>query len=500
MTDPSQSDKSIAIQKYLQGKSLNQIADETSISKGKVHYLINDWKRKIAISNIDEIRDFIVLVRKSNISIGQCAQGFRITNILKNLGIHEGDDSVYVIDNDNKNFDNSQYNELSTFIQDIYLTCKNLGVTPSNILLWIKDLRDFQSNSDINIDRSSSLIEENNNKIDEKSVILDLAHLDYESNLDNNYDRNLKLKDDLPEQMEIPFISQISYYISQKKKEYGELENYQITLKEDIKKLELHKKTVVENLNLAIRKEKFATSYLKFFNKLKKELWENHYIKIEDDIQNFSYLINDFKEHGYRTDKIIKEYLKSISLKAQIITYEDNLQSMHKQRIDLMESISNLEALASQHKQTIDIYRELESMGFGFKEIKQLWNTILEITESNNISYSEAVSKFLNDIEKDYDNILGFEAKVKLKRDELVLMNKGLNDSRQNQWFTPLIGPSLSNLFLKGISEQDIIGINQLVEICIGSTNSSNSIIGPQNENMSKGTNKGNKIISRSEY
>jgi hypothetical protein len=205
---------------------MNQIVDETGISKGKVHYLINDWKRKIATSDIDKIRDFTVLVRKSNMSIEQCAQGFRTTNILKNLGIHEGDDSVYVIDNDNKNFDNSQYNELSTFIQDIYLTCKNLGVTPSNILLWIKDLRDFQSNSDINIDRSSSLIEENNNKIDEKSVILDLAHLDYESNLDNNYDRNLKLKDDLPEQMEIPFISQISYYISQKKKEYGELENY----------------------------------------------------------------------------------------------------------------------------------------------------------------------------------------------------------------------------------------------------------------------------------
>jgi hypothetical protein len=344
------------------------------------------------------------------------------------------------------------------------------------------------------------LIEENNNKIDEKSVILDLAHLDYESNLDNNYDRNLKLKDDLPEQMEIPFISQISYYISQKKKEYGELENYQITLKEDIKKLELHKKTVVENLNLAIRKEKFATSYLKFFNKLKKELWENHYIKIEDNIQNFSYLINDFKEHGYRTDEIIKEYLKSISLKAQIITYEDNLQSMHKQRIDLIESISNLEDLVSQHKQTMNMHRELESMGFGFKEIKQLWNTILEITESNDISYSEAVSKFLNDIEKDYDNILGFEAKVKQKRDELVLMNKGLNDSRQNQWLTPLIGPSLSNLFQKGISEQDIIGINQLVEICIGSTNFSNYIIDPQNEKMSKGTNKGNKIISRSEY
>jgi hypothetical protein len=165
MTDPSQSDKSIAIQKYLQGKSLNQIADETSISKGKVHYLINDWKRKIAISNIDEIRDFIVLVRKSNISIGQCAQGFRITNILKNLGIHEGDDSVY--DND---ISNSQYDKIFNFIQDIYLTCKELGVTPSNMLVWIKDLLDFHYNSVINIDKSSSMIEKDDIRQDKNST------------------------------------------------------------------------------------------------------------------------------------------------------------------------------------------------------------------------------------------------------------------------------------------------------------------------------------------
>jgi hypothetical protein len=50
-----------------------QIVDETRISKGKVHYLIIDWKNKISVSSPDEIRDFTVLVRKSNMSIEQCA-------------------------------------------------------------------------------------------------------------------------------------------------------------------------------------------------------------------------------------------------------------------------------------------------------------------------------------------------------------------------------------------------------------------------------------------
>jgi DNA-directed RNA polymerase specialized sigma24 family protein len=50
MTAPKQtpsSDKSLVIQKRLEGKSMNQIERETGISKGKVQYLINDWKEKI---------------------------------------------------------------------------------------------------------------------------------------------------------------------------------------------------------------------------------------------------------------------------------------------------------------------------------------------------------------------------------------------------------------------------------------------------------------------
>lgn len=139
---------------------MNQIVDETSISKGKIHYLINDWKKKIAISDIDEIRDFTVLVRKSNMLIVQCAQGFRMINILKNLGIQD-DKPVYVNDGDsNGNVDvgNNQYNELSTFIQDIYLTCKNLEVMPSHIFSWIKDLLDFHADKKILISSIARLL------------------------------------------------------------------------------------------------------------------------------------------------------------------------------------------------------------------------------------------------------------------------------------------------------------------------------------------------------
>jgi hypothetical protein len=57
----------------------------------------------------------------------------------------------------------------------------------------------------------------------------------------------------------------------------------------------------------------------------------------------------------------------------------------------------------------------------------------------------------------------------------------------------------LSNLFQKGIGEQDIIGTNQLVEICTSNIDFSNSMIDTQKENITKDTNKDN-IKNRSEY
>jgi len=62
-----------------------------------------------------------------------------------------------------------------------------------------------------------------------------------------------------------------------------------------------------------------------------------------------------------------------------------------------------------------------------------------------------------------------------------------------------LIGPSLAYLFQKGISEQDIVGISQLVEICTINTDCSNSGVGPQNENSPKDTNNGTRITGRLE-
>jgi hypothetical protein len=64
-----------------------------------------------------------------------------------------------------------------------------------------------------------------------------------------------------------------------------------------------------------------------------------------------------------------------------------------------------------------------------------------------------------------------------------------------------LVGPSLSNLLQKGIGEQDIIKINQLVEICTNNIDFSNHIKESSlTLNKDKDIDKRIIIKSRSEY
>jgi hypothetical protein len=199
------------------------------------------------------------------------------------------------------------------------------------------------------------------------------------------------------------------------------------------------------------------------FHNLEKSLFENYSINLREDIQSFSQIINDFKVHGYDAIEIIKEYLKSLSIKLDIKTNEEYIKTLQIQKSKLIEKVSSLDSQIGQHKITLDNFSHLESMGFGLKELRQLWDMILEITQANNISYHEAVSKFLKDVKEQYDKKLGFEPDIKEKEKELVQIKNQLYKERLALQLQPHIVPTLQHLFQKGVSEEDIINMNYLV-------------------------------------
>jgi hypothetical protein len=141
----------------------------------------------------------------------------------------------------------------------------------------------------------------------------------------------------------------------------------------------------------------------------------------------------------------------------------------------------------------MDAYYQLEIMGFGLKELKKLWNTVWEIGYSNNISSEQAYLKFFKDIEEEYDNKVGFEIKVQEKRNELFQLKNQLNTDRLALQMQPYIGTSLQKLFQNGVSEEDIINMNDIVTK-FSKDNTSTSF--PFNKQDANDTGKGDKDLS----
>jgi len=156
--------KPLVIQAYLNGKSRDQISKETGISAGKTSNIITDWKKGIRIPNIDELREFAVTVKKSGMTMAQCARGYRMAQLMDSLGLSD-DDYWESEDTEGDRITTYRTNyrkkmDFLTFVQDIYMNCKQLEINSSNIFSWIKDLLDSRScfieDDDDNI-RSASL-------------------------------------------------------------------------------------------------------------------------------------------------------------------------------------------------------------------------------------------------------------------------------------------------------------------------------------------------------
>ena len=111
------------------------------------------------------------------------------------------------------------------------------------------------------------------------------------------------------------------------------------------------------------------------------------------------------------------EYITSISIADKIKINDHQLNKLEQRKKWLTESVSYLQNEVNTHSQIVSAYTQLKEIGFGLHRLKQLYNIITEIAEENNISsHKEALFKFFEDIEKEYDNKLGFELKVKEKR------------------------------------------------------------------------------------
>ncbi|WP_458743477.1 hypothetical protein [Candidatus Nitrosocosmicus sp. T] len=472
--------RSAIIQKYLYALSLNKIANETGVSKTTAHNVIYDWNSRLASMDLDEIRRFTSEMGKSCITVQQCVQGFRTFQMLKEFEINDEFDAWIDEDTDmedknldskknqnenslldhimsgsltyqvtkrskeNKNSDDKD-NQISYFIKSIYKNCKTHGIAPSVVIRWMEDLFDSISILDTqsNLNRITNAQKQNKDYSNE------------EMTQSNELDK--KLSD------EIPLISRISHFIEQKKKEIKHLENSKKSIYQDIDRLDKRKENILSDLTKTIEKEKIAFTYLQWYNNLKQELHDKYHLAIEEKYGEFAKVINDFKDYDFDASIIINEYKEIESLRQEKDLIQTVINLNAPVRNELLNQIAQLQQQMIYSKQTMNIYNELLKIGFGLKELKQLHGTIVEVSLANKMKIDEAVSKFLKDIENQYDNKLGLETTI----NNLKYEKKKLEDEvPQYQWYLQLQGtvaPIIVHLNSNGVTNEDIISINQLV-------------------------------------
>ena len=296
-------------------------------------------------------------------------------------------------------------NSFESFMIDVYKRGNNLGLTPESIASYLRNLIEFSKT--------------------------------------------------------VPF-SQISEFIQQKVEEKKELEQEIERLNDQIKRLNEEKSISEARRSSALHEENMTTAELKSYSDLKKELGR-YGIHIDDDLLKFAKVVHGISQEGYDAGKVVKEFSDLESLRTEHWSYQASIPNLKKKYDDFNQECSMLEQLMNSYNQTLSLYDELQDMGFGLKELKQLPNTFNEIAYANNISKDQVGQKFYKDIEEEYDDKLGFESKLNKLRSDIVTVNANLNFSRIVLFAQPLVGPSLQRLLSKGLVEQDIVELANIL-------------------------------------
>ena len=83
--------KDDVIRRYLQGESRNDIARTCGLGEGTVSNIEDEWKHSLGIPDVQSLRELAVNLKRCGIDALQCAEGLKILNTIRKLGVNENE-------------------------------------------------------------------------------------------------------------------------------------------------------------------------------------------------------------------------------------------------------------------------------------------------------------------------------------------------------------------------------------------------------------------------
>jgi hypothetical protein len=234
--------------------------------------------------------------------------------------------------------------------------------------------------------------------------------------------------------------------------EYIELQKSQIQRsKEEIERLQQMILNQKSNLEIAIKEEGTTMNELHQFSSLKTVMKDNG-VTMSDN-SRFVEAVVGAKKLGFDPHIIVQKVSNLMNLEIEQKGLEERDKSLNEKVEALKVKCSDLEQEELAHNYSISISRELEKMGMGIKQLKLLLHTVTEMATANNISEDKATEKFFSDVQKQYDDKLGFELELQNLKSEVEKTKRMLHELTNKT-------AALNSSMLKQIDEmQQISGI-----------------------------------------
>jgi hypothetical protein len=409
--------RSEVMQRWYRGESRNKIAAILGISQAATSGIIDECKRSVGVTRAELIRDFSIALDRHNISIAQCVQGYRTLRQLSKIGVDE--------------------DEVESFVAKIYNGCIGSGMRPQDIVSHLKDLVSWTD--DI---RSLGI------KIEEPGD-------------DDNGSSGIPRKNHS--------ISQIARYLERSKEEIRKS-------KEEVKQIELKKKQQKNECELQeakklsishetadmLKEHDMTVEKLDWYKDMKTELLVSGYS--EKDFELVLKAINFTRKKGFNLLAIVAEFSEYERLKSSAQRFNVQVSILEKKFRDVEEKIAIGEQMIESKSQLQRTMVELESMGFGFKQLKHLLSVIKEINEANGFSGTDgyAVKIFQEQVESYYDCILGFEKRVEDLKTKINNLQIQYLAQVNVMSAIPYVGSALVYLLNKGVQVDQIVKIAKL--------------------------------------
>jgi len=202
----------------------------------------------------------------------------------------------------------------------------------------------------------------------------------------------------------------------------------------------------------ALDEKKVSLAELDQFYPLKVEL-DKLGIPVED-LRRTTEIIQGAQKSGYSVKTIthlLSTWETSSAIQARI---EKNIEDLTDKRDNLEEEV---EKLTSTHRQKELLFRQLRDMGFGLKQLKLLFYTAKEVAAEN-----KAVQKFLEDIEKNYDTILGYDSTLERIKSDIEKTNRELVTLRSELGFNKEAVRVVTGLLSIGFTYQQMLNLADL--------------------------------------